>query len=428
MRLRVLVYVPVAVLATTITLAAPASAAPDPTDAFYLTPGQLSGAVVTTTDVETIGGVTVTQVLTAHYDTRGRETLETAVIQDASDIVTGRRESSWEYDSKGRLYREIVVSDGDGDGLESPQTVVTSTTFDKSSYVIAKVRTVDEDSDGTIDETSSFSFSNDHRGRVLTTIYQDSSGTQTTLVTYDGRGHVVRAEVVTTSPTNVLESSEISTYDYNSQGRLVTQSDSRYDGAGTLTNGSSQVSTYDSRGNVVAITLTVDWDGDGVTDARQDYVFEYDSSSRLVRTTILGYHGTSTTPESRFEARLAYDSKGRLISYEGEFDADDDGAIDSRERETTTYDGQGRRLRVVTEQDNDADGSADYTFTTDYTYDSKGRLASVLSVSSSTSGPGTTMSIHYSYPSKTTVVFTMEFDADGNGVFDQTYVQTRTVA
>ena len=104
-------------------------------------------------------------------------------VTDAAGAVGSRREASWVYNAKGRLVHEAVVSDYDGDGPEPAMTEATDTTFDKLGYAQQKAVTVDFNGDGVPEQSETYTFGNDHKGRaVATTAEQD----------YDGDGVVDR--------------------------------------------------------------------------------------------------------------------------------------------------------------------------------------------------------------------------------------------
>jgi hypothetical protein len=131
--------------------------------------GDLLGAVVTRTLTTTQGGESTTQVVTDHYDTRGRLVLQDVVGTDASGGVVLREQSTSEYDAKGQLVHEATVSDYDGDGPGAPITNAVDTTFDAAGFVVRKVATVDYESDGVPEQRQVVSFDNDRKGRAVST-------------------------------------------------------------------------------------------------------------------------------------------------------------------------------------------------------------------------------------------------------------------
>lgn len=431
-------WIPVVLLTSLAVLgpAGSAEAASDPSRSLYLTPGQLSGAVVTTEVLETSSGSERVTMLTQYFDTRGRQTLLTAVTTEPDGAASRRTEQSWEYDARGRLWVETTVLDEDGDGALRPLTRTTTTTFDKSDYVTSKLVSTDTDSDGTIDSVSTVTFGLDHRGRTLTATVEDDTdndgtldGSFLTALTYDGRGRILGVEETTRDGDGAVLRRVVSNNGYDSQGRLVGQTQSGYDGSGSLQDRWVLTSTYDKRGNQVTLLQRVDFDGDGTIDLRQEFTYEYDSGSRLVYDVVSSYNDDSAAVlGSRSEARHTYDSKGRTTGAVIDYDGNGDGATDARTRQVITYDGQGRRSTDVTEQDNDGDGTYDHRFSVLHTYDGRGRPATTDLRATQVDGPLQSATlITYAYPSKTTLVITMTFDDNGDGIVDSTFTQTRTV-
>jgi len=145
----------------------------------------------------------VTTVLTDAYDNHGNPYLSTVIQTDDSGAVVSRRESSMEYDARGRLVREVVVVDGDGG---TPPNAQVTTTYDKSDYVLAKVTTTDSNSDRVIDATKTTAFGLDHKGRVLVSTITDDTdndgvadSSERTSTTYDGKGRITRVWWLTRS-------------------------------------------------------------------------------------------------------------------------------------------------------------------------------------------------------------------------------------
>lgn len=426
-----------ALTATTLLPAAPASAAPDPNRAMYLTPGQLNGAtVVTETATESATG-TYTSTDTETHDRNGRPTSRLSVTVDTAGDEVQRVETSWEYDSRGRLTREVTATDPDGTGPAGPTTLVRTTTFDKQDYVLSKVTTIDLTSDGVVDSTSNATFDRDHRGRPLTSTTADDTdndgtidGSTVTTTTYDGRGRVTSVEDTTLDGTGAVVSRLVSSQTFDQQGRNATSTTSHYAGATTLTRRTTYINAYDKQGNVTSLHAETDADGDGDVDGLQVYTYTYDSSGRLIDSSVSSYMGatTSTPLQSRATAHNVYDSQARIVRSEYRGDADGDGTDDNLTVQSTTYDSQGRRTSDVTTVDYGADGTVELTYTSTRRYDSKGRYAGADTISTDATGTLTYADRStVTYPDKATLLTVSEFDTDGDGVYEQTYTQRRTV-
>lgn len=429
---------PVAVLTGLVVLgsAGPAGAAPDPSRALYLTPGQLAGAVVTTTFVtETPGGASVT-TSSEQYDNRGRATLLTVVTTDgAGGPEVERSEWAWEYDARGRLAVEIRVRDADGDGPLRPSTLTVTTGYDRADYVTTKVVTVDDESDGSIDSTTTTGFGRDRRGRVLTSTVEDDTdndgvldGSLVTAVTYDAHGRILQVDTTSHAGDGTVLLAEVLAYDHDTRGRLVGSTQATHDGSGVLVAHVAYASTYDNRGNQATTLVRVDHDGDGVIDNRQEHAWEYDAGGRLVRSVVSQYADDAATMlTGRSEVRAGYDSRGRYTGAVSESDFGGDGGVDFVTREGVTYDAQGRRSVQLVEQDHDGDGTYDSRSLTLTTYDGRGRLEGIEFRSSSVGAADFVSVTAFAYPTRDLLVITVSDDFDDDGTVDRTYTQTRTV-
>lgn len=389
--------------------------------------GDLVGAVVTYPSVMTEYGETHAAVTTDHYDTRGRRVLETEVARDATGAVVSRREASWVYDAKGRLVHEAGVGDYDGDGPEPATTQATDTTFDKLGYALQKVLTTDFDSDGVPEQSSTYTFGNDHKGRaVATTVDQDYDGDGAVetvvheVVDYDARGRVLRDAATYETPQGELLGRGESVNAYDQHGQVTSTSQSSYAADGSLVSRDATDTTFDVHGNALAIATTYDEDGVPGADYRTVATNVYDGHDRLLTSTTRGYLGDGS-PAGFYETRYAYDGPGDYVSLEVLADYDGDGILDPQGRLDVTYDRQDRPVLFI-------GTSAESTSRDVFVYDNQGRRTSF--VSSWYDAEGTLRSrsaTRYAYPSRTDYTITTEIDYDGDGVPEVTSVESRQV-
>jgi hypothetical protein len=396
--------------------------------------GDLIGAVVTRTLTTTQGGDSITQVVTDHYDTRGRLVLQDVVGTDASGSVVLREQSTSEYDAKGQLVHEATVSDYDGDGAGAPITNAVDTTFDAAGFVVRKVATVDYESDGVPEQRQVVSFDNDRKGRAVSTkVTNDFDGDGvddveiSSMVVYDAKGNVLRSTSIYSNQDGV-SSIEEQAVTYNGHGQPVTSTSSTYGRDGGLQTRSVMSETYDRRGNVLESTVAYDFDGDGaLDDGRNVDTFEYDAKGRLVLLSVRTVPDDGPLLPTSYTERFSYDDQGWLVLDETVSDWDGDGRTDSTTRRVVTYDHQGRRLSEVSSYDYDGDGSADGSYREELGYDNRGRLLTDVLSGYSNGVLINRESKSYAYPSRTDYTLTTETDYDGDGVVDVTTVATRQV-
>ena len=387
--------------------------------------GDLVGAVVTYPSVMTEHGETHATVTTDHYDTRGRLVLKTEVETDASGAVVFRREASSEYDAKGGLAHQVDVSDFDGDGPEVPITQATATTFDKLGYALQMTVTADDDSDGIPEQSDTYTFGNDHKGRAVSTVVErdwDGDGAADSVVrgvtTYDAKGNVLRdAGTYATSQGEVTGSGEtVNTYDQH--GQLTSSRRSELAADGSLVFEESTSTTFDVHGNALTISSEYDMDGVPGPDYNAVVTNAYDGRQRLLVSTQRGSSGDGT-PFGVYETRYTYDGPGDYVTMEILADDDGDGTLDPQGRLDVTYDRQGRPLLYV-------GTSAESTSRDVFTYDNQGRRTSFVSSWYDTEGTLLSRSTtRYAYPSRTDYTITTEIDYDGDGVPEVTSVESR---
>lgn len=118
--LRVLVVPCALALPLALTVAAPATASPDPSAGLDLTSGLLHGAVVTTVTTPSDQSSPDTVTVMTTYDQRGNPTDALTEAVDAGGVVVERDEQQWSYDSHGRVVSTVTVLDGDADGPHPP--------------------------------------------------------------------------------------------------------------------------------------------------------------------------------------------------------------------------------------------------------------------------------------------------------------------
>lgn len=389
--------------------------------------GDLVGAVVTYPSVMTEYGETHAGLTTDHYDTRGRLVLETEVTTAADGSVESRREASWVYDAEGRLVHQADVGDYDGDGPEPATTQATDTTFDKLGYALQMVVTTDYDSDGVPEQSSTYRFGNDHKGRaVATTVEQDYDGDGAVdtvvheVVDYDARGRVLRDAATYETPQGELLGRGETVNAYDQHGQVTSTSQSSYAADGSLLSRDATDTTFDVHGNALTIATTYDEDGMPGTDYRTVASNSYDGHDRLLTSTSRGYLGDGS-PAGVNELRYTYDGPGDYVTMEVLADYDGDGTLESQGRLDVTYDRQGR---PVLDEGTSAEGTGRH----EWTYDNQGRRTSFVSSWYDTEGTLLSRSTtRYTYPSRTDYTITTETDWDGDGVADLTSVESRQV-
>ena len=398
-------------------------------DGVVLRHGDLVGAVVTHSTVETGRGETYTQVTTDHYDTRGRLVLSSGVGTDPEGAVVTRSESTSDYDAQGRLVHESVVDDWDGDGPGAPLTRATVTTFDERGYVVEKEVTVDEESDGVPEQRTVYSFGNDRKGRVVATTTKDDPDNDGVVDTvnrgetvYDAKGNVLGSSWTASTPQGGSLGSGELVNTYGAHEQLTSTTSSSYGPDGSLVERTATETAYDARGNAVELTTTYDMDGVPGTDWRTVNTLTYDGHGRLLTSSHSGYGPDATVPSVVGEVRYAYDAQGHPVLTETLGDQDGDGVVEPLGRLETTYDHAGRPVLM----EGTFDGGSTRTA---FGYDNRGRAASRVTTFYDASDALTSRSaVGYAYPSRTDYVVTTEIDQDGDGVTDATMVETRRVA
>lgn len=416
-----------ALLVTTVPAQARSNAnGADPRDG-VLSHGDLVGAVITYPSVTMEHGDTYASVTTDRYDTGGRRVLSTEVATDASSAVVSRREASWVYDAKGNLVREADVSDFDGDGPEPATTRATDTTFDKLGYALRMLLTTDYDSDGVPEQSSTYTFGNDHKGRAVTvTVDQDYDGDGAVdtvvhaVVDYDARGRVLRDAATYETPQGEVQGSGETVNTYDQHGQLTSNSQSYYAADGSLLSRDATDTSFDVHGNALTIATTHDDDGVPGTDYRAVATNVYDGHDRLLTSTSRGYFGDGS-PAGFYETRYTYDGPGGYVAMEVLADYDGDGIPEPQGRLDVTYDRQERPVLFV-------GTSAESTSRDVFVYDNQGRRTSRESSWYDTEGTLMSRSTtRYDYPSRTDYTITTETDYDGDGVPEVTSVESRQV-
>lgn len=422
------VALPVAMFA-----AAPASAAPDPGSGLSL-PANLRGAVVTTviTPSDETGPNLVTTTTT--YDDRGNITDLLQVATDSGGAIVQREEVQFLYDSAGRLHVQVDVNDGDGDGPQRPQTIVTTTTYDKKGFALSTVRTFDNTSDGVIDASETTTFSSDHHGRTLvTTTHDDRNGdgiddeTHVVSNTYDGHGRLTR-KVDQDYESGVLAHTQTTEIVYGTAGRVSTETVRETNGTGALTFASITELGYDGSGDLTSSRTTTDYDGDGQQDNQVLQTNTYDSSRRQLQSQVTEVALVTHILLNSTSFDFTYDSLGRLVGAVESVDENGDGTVDLTDTSHLTLDALGRLVHSVDTVANQPANVVEYSAVSDWSYDGKGRISrNVVAITQGSSQPSVTTTA-YSYVSKTTVVITTSFDGNGDGVVDSSYTITRTIA
>ena len=227
------------------------------------------------------------------------------------------------YDAKGRLVHEADVGDYDGDGPEPATTQAIDTTFDKLGYALQKVLTTDFDSDGVPEQSSTYTFGNDHKGRaVATTVDQDYDGDGAVetvvheVVDYDARGRVLRDAATYETPQGELLGRGESVNAYDQHGQVTLTSQSSYAADGSCVSRDATDTTFDVHGNALAIATTYDEDGMPGTDyrtVRQTSTTATTGSSRRRR---VATSATAARPGST-RPGYAYDGPGDYVSARG---------------------------------------------------------------------------------------------------------------
>jgi hypothetical protein len=176
------------------------------------------------------------------YDEEGRNTLFVSTSDDNGDAITDSSyRATYSYDATGNLIAWTDESDTNGDGVVDYRSTMTAQ-YDDMGRQTAWTQTSDEDGDGIIDSTSGGEMTYDASGNLLTTTYHGGKGGE--------------------------NSTSVSTYTYLADGRTESarfELDNTSDGV--IDYVSTETFAYDELGNLIAITTTIDENGDGVIDS-----------------------------------------------------------------------------------------------------------------------------------------------------------------
>ena len=355
--------------------------------------GRTGTVVESYTETDLVTGVVLSQTRTEEYDTRGR-LVHSLQVDTEDGVVVWRDESTYEYLAD-RAQRIVNVFDGDGDGPGPADTVVVDLVYDTHGVLVAADTTYDYGTDGTIDATDHESYTNNNRGRVLTShveLGRDGLVIYTTY-TYDQHGNVtgVTEDVDQLGTPQSPDQRYIGTSEYDKHGNLASAVDEYYDvtvaGDDVLTERYVYSSTYGKGGQRLADHDEADFDGDGFADAVRDTVYGYDNGRQTssVSTTV---EGALTTVETVLQS---FDNRGNLLTYVRE--SETDGELTIREAETDTYDTRGRFTGFLYTVDENGDGQAEFVERQVVTsYDSRGRVTGFLTTEED--GVGTVLARH----------------------------------
>lgn len=355
--------------------------------------GRTGTVVESYSETDLATGAVSTQTRTQEYDNRGR-LVHSLEVDTEEDVVVWRYESTYEYLAD-HAQRIVTVVDGDGDGPGPADTVVVDLVYDTRGVLVAADTTYDYGTDGTVDATDHESYTNNNRGRVLTShveLGQEGEVIDMTF-TYDQHGNLtgITEDVDELGTPQSPDRRYIGTSQYDKQGNLSSAVDAYYDvtasGDTVLTERYLYTATYGKAGQRVSDHSEADFDGDGVADGVRDTVYGYDHGRQTssVSTTV---EDGRTTVETVLQS---FDNRGNLLTYVRE--SETDGELTIREAETDTYDTRGRFTGFVFTVDENGDGEAESLERQVITsYDSRGRVTGFLTTEED--GVGTVLARH----------------------------------
>ena len=168
-------------------------------------------------------------------------------------------------------------------------------------------------------------------------------------------------------------------------------------------------------------TTTRDYEGDVGIDATFTATRTRDSKDRLVHAEkLMEATGEPTLLET---SDFAYDAAGRPVAEDGATYRE--GVLVSNSSTTSTFDSEGRLISNLTALDADGDESNDRITTNTSTFDAKGRLVETLSEVRHGSGSLRSSVLQTISYTKTTMTTTVMSDTNGDGIIDQTVVNTK---
>ena len=370
----------------------------------------------------TSGSVSVLEIVD-EYDSLGLLVHETRT-ESLDGVVTFTEETAYSYGQAHRISRAVIVTDPDGAGPLPPSTRVDTLTRNNRHELTSIVTSIDEDSDGVIDRTSTETRGFDQRGRVIATRVEDSGTVTTTAVTYDPHGNVTSSttDVDDLSTPQSPDFRDASTATFSGPHDLIdrqTDQQFTFDAVGDAQLQSSDTTTFSrtNRGSLTGSVEMLDSDGDGHVDLTAISTATYDNQDNILATGTTVHDGADV-----YEARQVYtnDKAGNPVEIVATETLN--GALLDSSDSVATYDRFGRMVRSVESRDTDGDGNVDTIETFVPTYDSKDRIVHV--VDTVTDGAGVLLFSRTSTTvyGKSTSTDTDEYDDNGDGTIDRRVV------
>jgi len=278
----------------------------------------------------------VTYVSSEQFDARGRVVGGEEVIRYSQ---SGPRQLSRlvenAFDDFGRITRQVMDRDTDGDGVVDARDVGVAV-YDGSRLGGTYVTTTDNGLDGVADRIVRTSQKNDARGRPLSSVTEIDDG----------------ADGIVDSRYGVSD-----TYDDVARTvRTVYESDEDADGKADRRD--ITVSRLDRAGNVVEQTSTYEG-ADGFVERAQSLVREFDRDRRVTKSTRDDDMNGDGMPDSRQTDQYVHDDIGNVTWRTRDDDVNLDGRVDSHSEEGSEYGADGELLGSAAHDDWDADGLTD---------------------------------------------------------------------
>jgi hypothetical protein len=378
--------------------------------------------VVSTTAVTDASGETLTTVTTKTYSSRGDLVSNSMITTNAAEEIVRSDVTTATYGTAGRVLSSTQVRDVDGPGGVPASITISTLSYDKSGLLTKLVTTIDTDSDGDLESTQTQTFGRDRKDRTSTEEYNFGGGVVTITNTYNAQGNVILTvtETDTLDPTAMdFRSTYTATY---TMGQLATEhtlaEDLNPDGTTVSTATQDSTNTYDSRGNLVGNTSTLDSNADGVVDSTNTNTQVFDSKGRVVHSeSVSASPAFPGSPTVSVKSDYAYDTAGREVSNTTQVLLD--GVLASGQVTTKAYDSKGR---LVSQGSTDLVDAQTSTITN--TYDAKGRMSVSLTENRAGSGALTYSELKTFTYTKTTVTTTTKTDSNGDTFVDLTVVTT----
>jgi hypothetical protein len=195
-------------------------------------------------------------------------------------------------------------------------------------------------------------------------------------LTYDKKGYVTKVVITIDEDSDGSnESTETQSFGTDRRGRTVL-SEYVVDGPSGIVTLSYSI-TYDARGNAVASEQVIDYGSPGLADYRYTSTSTYNSKGQVIAGVDTSFMSPASGTEvytGGFTYAMTYDSRGNLVASSSDLDSDGTGGADVFVDTSTTYDGSGRPVLQVSTT---VDSGDTYVNQAALTYDGSGRLATL---------------------------------------------------